>query len=1213
MTIKVQVPPNTPAGDAIWMRVDPFKTDERSVKMSPVAGSSGLWQASITAPAGTIFRYFYFRNEDWGKTEQYAAFQSFFPSLREVVIANGATVTESIAQWMDTPAVSNSTGIITGVASDETGNPLTGIWVSAGPHQVMTFSDGTYAIEGVPAGLCPVTFLAENGEYRATMVTATVVAGRTVTQNVTMRSAAMSMVRFNVRVPSATPSGAVPRLTGDTYQLGIEQLYVPPDITRVPDMTPAGSNQWTYSIQLGNGTCVNYAYTLGYWARNNERDSGGSAVSRSLCVNGPTTVNDTVAAWKSPAQVPVSLNVVSPTGAEDALYLSTADDFGGSAALKMWRTGAGKASYTLYVNASSVLQYRYVRNGDHFSPEIIGGQDAVSNTYRSLSVGVSGASSNDTIAAWRHQMREPALSTVTTGLTVPISPRAPDSAFQTGVEVIDYWQRAWLPLIVPTMARIKSKNAEWVQIPSISSYVDVENPTLERNGFPRQDLVQHIRAAKSAGLKIVLKSFPFPNNFYGSYSNAWYDQFFSQLQKEAVYHAALAQQEGVEMLMLANFNFGADGGPNDSPAARTYINSKWKGVIAAIRASGYTGRLTIDYFVDRPEYGWYSDLDYLGDKWWWPVATTQSDTVQSMYNAALAKLASYYLPIENRFHKPFIFSELAYYSAATSAMQQYQVDAAQINDFLPADPSVDSSYDQQARAYQAVLLALANTPWVQGCYSFGYSYFNFDSKGYSIRAKTAEEVMSQIYKQINPPSILYSVPLDGGMSSTSQGGSSTTTVGYARIQPWSGNTTPSGLAIFGFRQNNVLVTEAGVPASPLVQSGRIYAEVNGPVNTGLAMANPNNQAATVTFFFTDANGDFGSGSTTIPSNGQIASFLDQAPFNGRSSLSGSLTFNSSLPISVIAIRGYNNERSEFLITTLPVADLAAAPASGAIVFPHFADGGGWTTQIVLVNPTDNVLTGSIQFRDQAGQASNLSVNGQNSSSYSIPARSFQKLQTSGTGSSILSGSVRAIPAANGTAPSGVAIFSFRNDGKTVAEAGVPASPAANAFRIYSEASGDFNRGAAGSIQTGVAMANNSGITATVTLELNKLDGSSTGLTGTLQIPANGQVAAFLNQIQGFASLQMPFQGVLRVSSPASIAMVGLRGRYNERNDFLFTTTPPVNEAAAPSSSTLSFPHIVDGGGYTTQFILFSGQTSQTSSGTLQLFSQSGETLVLSLR
>jgi hypothetical protein len=105
----------------------------------------------------------------------------------------------------------------------------------------------------------------------------------------------------------------------------------------------------------------------------------------------------------------------------------------------------------------------------------------------------------------------------------------------------------------------------------------------------------------------------------------------------------------------------------------------------------------------------------------------------------------------------------------------------------------------------------------------------------------------------------------------------------------------------------------------------------------------------------------------------------------------------------------------------------------------------------------------------------------------------------------------------------------------------------------------------------------------------------------------------LNQVQGLAALPASFQGVLRVSSSASISVIGLRGRYNERGDFLITTIPSVNEAAPPSTGPLIFPHFADSGGYTTQFILFSGSTGQASSGTLQIFSQSGQRLDSILR
>jgi hypothetical protein len=218
-----------------------------------------------------------------------------------------------------------------------------------------------------------------------------------------------------------------------------------------------------------------------------------------------------------------------------------------------------------------------------------------------------------------------------------------------------------------------------------------------------------------------------------------------------------------------------------------------------------------------------------------------------------------------------------------------------------------------------------------------------------------------------------------------------------------------------------------------------------------------------------------------------------------------------------------------------------------------------------VNPTDNVMTGNVGFRDQAGQAATVTIGGQSGSifSYTIAARSSQKLQTSGVSASPIAGSVRVVPAANGFAPSGVSIFSFQNAGTTVAEAGVPAVAADTAFRVYAEASGNFAQGAVGSIQTGFAVSNLSGSAASVTVELSTLNGSSTGLVGTLTIPSNGQSAIFLSQIPGLGSLPVPFQGVLRVSSSASISVVALRGRYNERKDFLITTVPPVSETAQP--------------------------------------------------
>src|SRR5207249_6272980 len=138
------------------------------------------------------------------------------------------------------------------------------------------------------------------------------------------------------------------------------------------------------------------------------------------------------------------------------------------------------------------------------------------------------------------------------------------------------------------------------------------------------------------------------------------------------------------------------------------------------------------------------------------------------------------------------------------------------------------------------------------------------------------------------------------------------------IQPASA-TTPSGLAVFSYRANGVLVSEAAVNASSLITSGRIYAEVSSALNTGLAIANPNTQAVTVTYYFTDQNGTSTAPlTTTIGPSSQIAKFLTDAPFNSAASFNGTFTFTASAPVAAVALRGRTNERSEFLITTLPV-------------------------------------------------------------------------------------------------------------------------------------------------------------------------------------------------------------------------------------------------------------------------------------------------------
>ncbi len=460
----------------------------------------------------------------------------------------------------------------------------------------------------------------------------------------------------------------------------------------------------------------------------------------------------------------------------------------------------------------------------------------------------------------------------------------------------------------------------------------------------------------------------------------------------------------------------------------------------------------------------------------------------------------------------------------------------------------------------------------------------------------------------------FSIPDRGGRSITSSGLAESLRVGYGRIRADEGSTTPSGIAIFQFRDSDgVLISEAGVPAAEPVQDGRIFVEVNGPVNTGLAIANPNDGPATIRFYFTDTSGTrFADGSFELSARQQTAKFLDQAPFNGGPFVLGTFTFTSSVPVAVVALRGFTNEAGEFLMTTLPVAPLSST-VSDTVYFPHFADGSGWATQVILVNPTDRTITGTVGFLGPGSDTAAVSPvvltldDGSTGSNfdYSIVPRSAQRFTTGNPTGGLAVGSVRATPDIGNAAPSGLVVFSYASDGKTLSESGVPALPKGSAFRLYVEASG--SPGQEGSIRSGLAIANAAVTLNTVTLEVTHLDGSLAAPPATRSLPPSGQIARFIDEI---FSLPDNLSGVLRVTSMAEVAIVGLRLRVNERGELKVTTPPPSNETDPLTTAETFFPHIVDSGGWSTQLILFSGTAGQASSGTLRFIDASGQPLDL---
>jgi len=120
------------------------------------------------------------------------------------------------------------------------------------------------------------------------------------------------------------------------------------------------------------------------------------------------------------------------------------------------------------------------------------------------------------------------------------------------------------------------------------------------------------------------------------------------------------------------------------------------------------------------------------------------------------------------------------------------------------------------------------------------------------------------------------------------------------------------------------------------------------------------------------------------------------------------------------------------------------------------------------------------------------------------------------------------------------------------------------------------------LQSGLALANPSASPAFTTLELAPLDGSSLSRITSTVIPAGGHIARLIGDL--FPTVPDGFRGILRTVSTQSIGVTDLRIRSNDRGDVIVTGLPVASEASTPTSSTLVFPLVVKGGGFSTEFI-----------------------------
>ncbi|MGI8785519.1 MAG: IPT/TIG domain-containing protein [Acidobacteriota bacterium] len=426
-------------------------------------------------------------------------------------------------------------------------------------------------------------------------------------------------------------------------------------------------------------------------------------------------------------------------------------------------------------------------------------------------------------------------------------------------------------------------------------------------------------------------------------------------------------------------------------------------------------------------------------------------------------------------------------------------------------------------------------------------------------------------------------------------------VGYVVVSPGPASAAPVGTALFSFTNpQGVLLWEAGVAAAEPIRSGRIFAERSATTRTAIALVNASGAVATATLILRDAAGaEVACRPRSFAAGEHRAQFLEEIfdPLPDSFS-SGSLTFESDRRLAAITLRENKNTQGEALYATLPVVDLAAAASTASLVFPHIAIGGGFSTQVVLVNASNQRVAGKIRLTRSDGTPLLLGFGSE--LPYDIPPNGTFRAELTSAGD-VQVGYAAVVLEQGAAMPSGSAIFQIKKGNDVVSEAGVAAIAATRLARIFVDNAGT---------RTAVAIASAGNPATVVTVTLIDRNGNAIATTTTLDLPAEGHRARFVHEL--FPGLPEGFSGLMEISSPVPIVPVTLKLTTNQRGDTILTTLPIADLVSPATAASFLFPHIAFGQGYSTRLIFISTTKTAGLAGTMNFFQSDGAALQVPL-
>jgi hypothetical protein len=718
------------------------------------------------APVGTVVTYYFQKVVAGSGIAREVNAKGEPVWCRRFLVTQPGLVKETIAGWEDELPEGSNFGEISGViASDELGEPLKDILVTAGGVETLTDANGAFTLFPVVPGAHNLTAISMTGTYLPGQSNLQTSGGKVTRVDLTLQPSLWKEVTFRVRIPADTIEGAPIRLAGNLAQLG--NTYrdlgggISTEASKMPILNPEEDGWYSLKYLLPAGVDIRYKYTMGDGFWNAEHGVDQRFITHQLILpfeTGTTVIEDQVFSWRSSETKTIWFRADVPpeTPQEETagIQFSIAEWL---PALPMLKISEASWAFPLISphNFSAEIPYRYCRETP-CSGEGQAGIESLELTRKIPTQFTETHLTTESVGGW---VFIPATSgsTATPKYQPPVMPES--SANGIAISPIS---RQLAPVPESTAHLILSPAWE----PNEVGHPRLLAPSLERT--VRWDLlIGTTRAAHDQGKVVSL----FPQVWFEHGATEWWKRqetseetfwldFLTEYRDFVFQHAEQALLAGADGLIL-----GGEWLLPALPAADNFTLYSQPGNIEALweRTLNETHEifpgdigfvLTLEMAKDPP--GFLSQADTLYLQWDLPLEENLSfDEMIIQLGEALDVSAK---PLVEDLDKPLVIllaipSLQAYHQACVPSPNDEGVclDTGNLKLGPVLENPAAADVQMQAEYYAAFLSNVAEREWISGVISQGYyPDLALHDTSASIHGKPAEEIFEHWLESVSP-------------------------------------------------------------------------------------------------------------------------------------------------------------------------------------------------------------------------------------------------------------------------------------------------------------------------------------------------------------------------------------------------------------------------------------------------------------------------------